>query len=259
MALAISVSGQTPPEPGHDVSDLAKQVQNPVSSLVSLPFQFNFNTGGGLQDETLLNINFQPVIPIRLNSSWNLIARTIVPINSFPGPEGTRFSGVGDFQEQFFFSPSKASTFIWGVGPVFSMPTATAAPAKTGTWGVGPSAVLLTMKGPWVVGALVNQIWPFYDRNDKPKTDLFFFQWFVNYNFGKGWAITAAPSNTANWDAEEGQRWTVPLGIGISRTTVFNRQPINLGVQYYSNIKRPSSAPASQLRFTLSFLYPLGK
>ena len=50
----------------------------------------------------------------------------------------------------------------------------------------------------------------------------------------KGYAIAFAPSITANWDAASGQQWTVPLGIGIgiSRTTVFNRGPMTLGVQY---------------------------
>ncbi len=39
---------QISPEP--DATALAKQSQNPVADLVSVPFQFNFNTGGGLED-----------------------------------------------------------------------------------------------------------------------------------------------------------------------------------------------------------------
>src|SRR5262245_5858435 len=69
-------------EPQHDASSLAKETQNPVSSVISIPFQFNFNSGGGLNDRTLFNLNFQPVIPFKLTSSLNLIARTIVPIVS---------------------------------------------------------------------------------------------------------------------------------------------------------------------------------
>src|SRR5262245_39249087 len=37
---------------GHDVNDLSKQTQNPVADLVSMPFQFNFNNGGALRDQT---------------------------------------------------------------------------------------------------------------------------------------------------------------------------------------------------------------
>jgi hypothetical protein len=130
---------------------LAKQSQNPVSDLISLPFQFNFNTGGDLGDRTFFNLNFQPVIPFKLTDDWNAISRTIVPINSIPGPDGQSFSGFGDIQEQFFITPAKAGNFIWGVGPALSMPTATAEPASTGTWALGPTAVILKMTGPWVL------------------------------------------------------------------------------------------------------------
>lgn len=142
----------SPPEPAHDVSDLAKQTQNPVSNLTAVPLQFNFNTGGDLEDRTLLNLNFQPVIPFRLTANWNVIARTIVPINSFPGPDGTRSSGIGDIQEQLFITPARPGGIIWGIGPMLSLPTATATAAETGTWGAGVSGVVLKMAGPWVLG-----------------------------------------------------------------------------------------------------------
>jgi hypothetical protein len=60
----------------------------------------------------------------------------------------------------------------------------------------------------------------------------FLLQPFINFNFGKGWALAFAPNITANQDAADGERWTVPLGLGITQTTVFNRRPMNLGVQY---------------------------
>ena len=79
---------------------------------------------------------------------------------------------------------------------------------------------------------------------------------FINFNFGKGWALGFAPLITANWDAESGNEWTVPLGVGISRTTVFNRRPMTLGLQYYYNVERPDGSGASQLRFVISLIYP---
>src|SRR5882724_5747392 len=115
--MAFAQGTPAPPQAateGQDVNQLAKQTQNPVGDIISLPFQFNFNSGGGLADETYFNLNFQPVIPIHLSSSVTAIARTIVPINSFPGPSGTRFSGLGDIQEQLFFTPARPGKFIWG-------------------------------------------------------------------------------------------------------------------------------------------------
>jgi len=105
-----------PAAPAVDATALAKQSQNPVGSLVSVPFQFNFNTGGDLGERTLLNVNFQPVIPFRLTDRWNVIARTIVPLESVPGDAGTRFSGVGDIQLQLFVTPAAPRAIIWAWG-----------------------------------------------------------------------------------------------------------------------------------------------
>jgi hypothetical protein len=94
------------------------------------------------------------------------------------------------------------------------------------------------------------------DAAGDPEMDRLTFQWFVNYNFGRGWALTTAPLNLANWNAESGNQWTVPLGFGFSRTTVFNRRPISLALQYYYNVERPDGAAGQQLRIQFSFLYP---
>ncbi len=56
-----------PPAAAPDVTDLAKKTQNPVGDVITVPFQFNFNTGGDLADETFLNLNLQPVIPFTVS------------------------------------------------------------------------------------------------------------------------------------------------------------------------------------------------
>lgn len=243
-------------EPKPDVTALAKETQNPVAGLISLPFQFNFNTGGDLEGRTFFNLNFQPVIPFKVTQHWNVIARTIVPVDSFPAPDGTRYNGVGDIQEQVFFTPAQSGAIIWGVGPSFSFPSATALPAETGTWAAGPAAVVVKMTGPFVLGGLVSQLWPLSDAGEEPEMNLFTVQPFVNYNFGQGWALGFAPVITANWDGPDGNEWTVPLGLGLARTTVFNRRPLTVGITYYSNVERPDGAAAQQLRFVVTLLYP---
>src|SRR6478672_8877236 len=101
LTHASTAFAQTPP-PEHDATALAKQTQNPVGDLISVPLQFNFNTGGDLKDATLFNLNVQPVIPFKVTSDWNVIARTIVPIDSVPGAGDVSFSGVGDIQLQLY-------------------------------------------------------------------------------------------------------------------------------------------------------------
>ena len=242
-----------------DATALAKQTQNPVADLVSVPFQFNFNSGGGLGDGTLYNLNIQPVIPITLNKDWKLIARAIVPYISSPAPGGGPEGGFGDIQLQSYLTPAAGGKIIWGLGPLFSFPAATNPLVRTGSWAVGPAAVLLVMPGHWVIGGLVNQLWTYADNGGQPEVNQFVFQPFINYNFGVGWALSTAPLITANWDAASGDEWTVPLGVGITKTTVFNRRPMNIGLQYYHNVVHPDGGPSDQVRIVLALLYPTAR
>ena len=61
-------------------SDLAKQAQNPIANLISLPLQNNTNFNVGPDDRTQNILNIQPVYPFSLGEDWNLITRTILPV-----------------------------------------------------------------------------------------------------------------------------------------------------------------------------------
>ena len=106
---------------------LAKASQNPVADLISLPLQDNVYFGVGPADQKQNVLNIQPVYPIELNSDWNLVTRTIIPVITQPdfGQGGGNTSGIGDIQFSEFLSPSNSRGWIWGVGTVVQAPTAT--------------------------------------------------------------------------------------------------------------------------------------
>jgi hypothetical protein len=244
-------------QPEDQATQLAKKSQNPISDLTAIPVQFNFNTGGGFGGQTFFNLTVQPVIPVKgVLENWNIVTRTIVPYVSIPGAGGTRQSGLGDIQFQSILTPAKSGRIIWGVGPTFSFPTATASSASTGSWGMGPIAVALTMRGPWVVGGLFYNVWTIADNGGAPEVNQFTLQPLVNYNFGKGWAVATSPIFSANWDAPSGEEWTVPLGGSITKTTSFNGRAMSLGIHYYHNLDHPTASAADLLRLQISFLYP---
>jgi hypothetical protein len=254
-AVAAQGAGASPPAP-IDASALAKQSQNPISNLISIPFQSNFYTGGDLEDRTFYNLNIQPVFPFPVSKDWMVVGRMIAPFDSIPAAGETRDTGLGDIQLEFFLTPARPGKLIWGAGPLFSLPTATASPLETGSWAAGPAFVVVKNVGPFVFGGLVTQSWSFADSGGEPETSVLAVQPAVNFNFGKGWALSFSPTITANWDAEEGNRWTVPLGLGVTHTTVFNRRPINVGLSYYHNLERPEGSGASLLRISITLLYP---
>jgi hypothetical protein len=237
-------------------SDLSKQTQNPVANLTSIPFQFNFYSGGGLGTQTFSNVNLQPVMPLSVSDKWNVIARTIIPFLSIPGSSGDRAYGIGDIQEQIFFTPAKSGSLIWGIGPMLSIPTATNEAVATGQTALGPTAVALKMSGHWVYGALANNIWRIagYDQGDG--INQFLIQPFINYNFGRGWALSTAPAITANWNAPEDEQWTVPIGMGISKVDRIGSRPVSLALQYYHLAERPADGADTMWRLLISFLYP---
>jgi hypothetical protein len=241
-----------------DVSELAKASQNPVGDLTALPVEIKFLAGGGLTNgSSILNVNFEPVIPLAINQNWNVIVRTIFPYLSFPGPQLTRVTGLGDVKEQLFFSPSHPGALLWGVGPVFSFPTATNGLATTGSWAAGPSAVVLKFIGPLVLGTLAFNVWTFADNDHRPpEVNGLSVQPFFELNLPDGWAFGSSPSITANWDAPSGEKWTVPLGLGISKVTLVGPLPMLLGIDYYNNVKRPTGATKTEMRFLAAVLFP---
>ena len=141
--------------------ELAKAAQNPIANMISLPFQndTNFNVGPQNRPQNILNI--QPVIPFHLGPNWNLITRTIMPVISQPAfaPGQDSQFGLGDIQFSAFLSPAKAKEFTWGVGPIVQLPTHTDDRLGSTEWGLGPTAVALRIDGPWLYGALANNVW----------------------------------------------------------------------------------------------------
>src|SRR5450432_1422237 len=149
---------------GDQAAELAKQLQNPVANLISVPFQSNFDFNMGPNDDGFrYTLNFQPVIPVSLGKDFNLIIRTIVPfIYQDDVIPNTSQSGLGDIVQSFFFSPKKpVAGLILGFGPALLYPTATNDFPGSEKWGAGPTGLVLKQTGGWTYGLLFNQIWSF--------------------------------------------------------------------------------------------------
>lgn len=147
-------------EPGeNETEELARSAQNPMAKMISFPIQNNTNFKFGPLEKTQNITNIQPVIPFNLGEDWLLISRTIAPFIYQPElveGQGSEF-GLGDINQALFIGPSNPGSFIWGAGPIFLLPTATDKRLGAGKWGAGPAFVGLTMRGPWVFGALAQK------------------------------------------------------------------------------------------------------
>ncbi len=213
--------------------DLAKALANPLASLISVPFQFNYNQGFGTADGDQLLLNIQPIIPISLNDEWNLITRTIIPVSyqhDRVGFSGTQF-GLGDTTASLWFSPVEptSSGLIWGAGPILYLPTATDPLLGADVWGAGPTAIVLTQKGPWTIVGLANHVWSF----GSDTINSTFLQPILTYTTPNAWTFALNAESSYNWTTNE---WSVPINALISKLVNIGGQPVSLqgGVRYYA-------------------------
>jgi len=234
--------------------ELAKQTQNPVSSLISVPLQGNWDFGLGDRDAVGTLVNFQPVMPFAVSKRANVILRVIMPIASQPGADGMRINGLADVLATAFFSPSAPSRVIWGVGPAVLLPAATTSALGSEKLALGPSVVVLAQPGKWTVGMLFSQIWSVSGANDRPDVDQTFLQPFANYNLGGGLSASVSMEATGNWEADE--TWTAPLLFGLSKVTHLGKRPVNFQVAAGPMVASPEAGASWRFRLAATFLFP---
>lgn len=264
--VATSSSDRGEPANSEDVTTLAKKLQNPIGDLISFPFQSLTNYGYGPNHGTQEVLNIQPVIPFHIGDNWNIITRTILPLVWQPSLQPLQSVPFGTAPITFsaFLSPANpVNGWVWGIGPAVQIPTATSVTLGSNVWGMGPTAVVVYTKGPWVAGALVNDVISLGGQNGSPlngfnptKYNNFLLQPFVNYNMQGGWYVGMSPILTANWLASSGNIWTVPIGGQVGRVIkVLGKLPINLSVGAYANVVTPQFGPTWQLRTQVTAIF----
>jgi len=112
------------------------------------------------------------------------------------------------------------------------------------------------MRGPWVYGFLANNIWSVGGDDNRADVSQMLFQCFVNYNFPGGWYVSSAPVITANWEADSGDRWTVPIGGGFGKIIRIGKLPVNASLQAFYNVEHPDAGPEWSLRMQFQLLFP---
>lgn len=257
IVLVTAASGRAQEGKPDEGAALAKKLANPVASLISVPFQYNYDENIGPNDEgskSLLNV--QPVWPFSLNQEWNLITRTIIPlVDQHDIPPGTGKSGMGDILQSFFFSPKQPiGGWILAVGPVGLYPTASDEVLGGEKWGTGPTALALRQTGPWTLGFLANHVESFAGNEDRAYISSTFLQPFVSYITKTKTTLGLNTESTYDWRSEQ---WSVPVNMTVAQLLKIGPQIIQVGVgaRYWAD--SPDNGPEDWGgRAYVTFLFP---
>jgi hypothetical protein len=249
-----ALAQSAPPE---SETGLSKDVENPVTQQIVVPLRYeaDFLDGPTKATEDTFSLD-QAVVPFRLNDDWALITRTKLPFEAQPPKKlGESWAdGFSNGYTTFFLSPASGHGFYWGAGPVLYYPSATNSALGVNKWGSGPSIAFVKKdEGPWVWGAVSNNIWTI---GGPPGSNQLLLNPFWSYHFDEGWSVGSSPNITANW-LNSGGRWTVPIGGGFGKVVRLGAQPVKVDLDAYYNAIRPKVANETWLlQATLTLVFP---
>ncbi|HEX5003312.1 MAG TPA: transporter [Bacteroidia bacterium] len=240
-----------------DAANLAKQLSNPIASLISVPFQNNTDYGIGELNGTRNTLNIQPVVPLSVSANLNLITRIVAPVVTQYNITGidSKQSGLSDAVLSGFVSPKETkSGIVWGAGPVFLLPVGTDDYLTTKKFGVGPTAVVLKQNNGFTFGALLNQIWSVAGDKDRQDVNQLFYQPFVSYNWASGAGVTFVMEGTQYWDSNDSNIW---ISLPVSGVTAIGKQKVQLAFGPRMNVAAPDGGKADWgWRAAIVLLFP---
>jgi hypothetical protein len=259
--VAVEQSGSLEPAKKEvDKEDIAKKLANPIANMISVPLQYEFSRGVGLNqggsEQTLL---FQPVAPFNLGGGDIFIVRPIVAgarETSIEYAPGKSFSGYGvaSVTLESFYAPNTNSSWIWGIGPYAQSPSGNSGHFGSQQTGAGVTAVVLNRQGPWTYGLLGYQSWNMGGNPAFGTQNNLYGQPFVAYTTHDAWTYTANMEAQYNYDTH---RTTNPLYVGVSKLEVFDGVPISFGagpIYYVSNTPGGPSGWGARATVTLVVL-----
>jgi len=242
----------TQPSGGQDQSAaaLAQEASNPFASSWALQLLQNNNwtemPRGDGHTRVQSNLQFQPLLNLRLTEKQGLIIRPVVTmVNSVPhldqSGRNARTAGFGDTVLAFALPrPLFGGRLMVGAGPTFIFPTASKDLLSQDTWQVGPDAGAVLLGKHFITYGFVQQWFKIggrgRDTNQMGGTFNF------TYLFENGWTIGTQPTLAVDWKARGGERGTFGIGPQVGKMCKCGGLPTLFQLQVQQYPIRPSVA-----------------
>ena len=209
-------------------AEMARKLQNPLANIKAMMTDNTIGFDTGKDGGTSYSFQLQPLYAIDIpEQGFTLLPRGVIPILGLePGtdlpvigdPSSNTSSkwGLGDSMLQLFIAPHLESEWKWGLGPMFSIPTHTDDAFKGADWGAGAAAILVGNITPDLSFAgIIGNVW-----GDSGNFNTLTLQPMFYYNIASmpGTSIAYNAVISADWEASNDNRWTVPIGFTYSKT-----------------------------------------
>ncbi|MBT8246903.1 MAG: hypothetical protein KJN73_03760, partial [Acidimicrobiia bacterium] len=144
------------------------------------------------------------------------------------------------------FAPGLAAQF----------PTATDEPLGSGKWSLGPSFDYEYESGSLFAGAIALQIWSVGGDADRKDVSMLMIKPFVYFSLSDHWDLMYVPYGiSVYWNKPSGEKAYVPIGGGGQYKTHIGSLGMNLGLQLFNNVVRPTTGTVWDLRLLVEIVF----
>jgi len=245
-----------------DVEKAAQQEENVLSGITNLQVQNTTNFLIGPFERAQNIMALRPTFPLRLASWLTLNLRPVIPLVWNPvltEPTASAF-GLGDIGLNVRFTNTFRELLFVSIGPAFRFPTGTdirLGGSNSGKFSIGPELIVNVLPGHWVLGVSISNLWSVAGRESGTTVNAFSVEPSAIYNFPHGYYLTASFPISANWTADSGNRWVVPVGGGVGAVKLITKTVgVNLEVQAFGNVVATDPGALWTMRFQAAVFFP---
>ncbi|MEM7008383.1 MAG: transporter [Thermodesulfobacteriota bacterium] len=262
-------SSDTQDQPASSMSlqELSSEIINPLAKIWRLDFENDtfYNTGDIGKKVWTNTLTFRPRLPVSLGD-WVLLIQPQVPLvdtepkfeeSILRGITVRNVTGFGDTILATLLGREFHKDIEIGIGPTFVLPTATKNITGQGKWQAGPAASIFYVPKGWTFGVIPQVWWSFAGDSDREDTNQMEIQYIIARHFKGGWNIRSRPTIKADFKADPGDKWNVPVGGGISKLIKIHKVPVLIGVEaQYSIIKQDTFGPEWTISSDITVVIP---
>lgn len=245
-------------ESQESAEDSVNTANNPLADMVSVSLQnYYFPKLNGLPDDSANTFWLRLVTPF-----WKIIPRISLPIRVVPSVDPTAadasITGLGDLNVFVTFLVTKPDAkAMFGLGPIYTAPTATDPSLGHGKHEIGLAALSVWAKGIFLVGGLVNYQIGVGGQSDRARTQFIVAQPFVFFQLGKGYYLRSAP--IWYFDIED-PVYNVPFGLGIGKVIPTEKIVFNIFAEpQFAMAIRGTGQPAVQIFIGMNMQFKVGR